>query len=506
MNNKIWILSFALGFLLPSCRHKEVVSAKVRPPAVAGQFYPYSKEELSGMVRYFLQHASDKKVDGEIIGLWVPHAGYVFSGQVAANAFKLVQGKSYDTVILIGPTHYADFHGAVIGDWDSVATPLGSVAVDKPLVKELVSASPLISVIPEIDKGEHSVEVEIPFIQTVLPGVSVVPMLIRNLSHEASETIAKAIAASVKNKHVLLVASSDMSHYPGYKDACETDAKVLAALSEYDTRKILKLEKELPAKGIPGLGCTLCGPSAVVTVMLAAKELGADLAQVLTYANSGDVGGEKDRVVGYGTAAFVKTHTGVINQGGSTMEIEEIKFSPDEKNKLFRIARESIMTALSGERPQEFEVAEPNLILKRGVFVTLTNRGQLRGCIGHFEQDMPLYEIVSQMAIAASTQDYRFLSNPITKEEMKAIDVKISILSPLKKINSIEEIEIGKHGIWVRQGMRSGTFLPEVATDMGWDRIQFLEYCCAEKAGLPADAWKKGADIYIYTSQILKEK
>ena len=110
------------------------------------------------------------------------------------------------------------------------------------------------------------------------------------------------------------------------------------------------------------------------------------------------------------------------------------------------------------------------------------------------------------MAVAAATQDYRFAHDPVTEREMKDVDIKISILSPLKQIDSIEQIEIGKHGIWVRQGNQSGTYLPEVATDMGWTREQFLESCCAEKAGLSPDAWKEGADIYVYTSQVLKEK
>jgi AmmeMemoRadiSam system protein B/AmmeMemoRadiSam system protein A len=506
MNSKIWTVVLVLGLILPACRHRETVSAKVRPPARAGQFYPGSKEDLSGMVQYFLRHAPVNKVEGEILGIWVPHAGYAFSGQIAADAYRVVQGKPVDVVILFGPSHYVDFQGAATGDWDSVSTPLGSVAVDKPLVKALAASSSLISVVPGIDKEEHSIEVQVPFIQTVLPGVPIVPILIRDMPYGDSETLAKAVAGAVRGKRVLLVASSDMSHYPGYKDACKTDGMVLDAVRKYDPRQILKLDKELPASGIPGLVCTVCGPSALVTVMLTAKELGADKAQTLAYANSGDVSGEKDRVVGYGAAAFIDSHAKGINQGGGIMDSEEINFSTEEKSKLFRIARESIAAAITGERPQGFNVTEPNLLLQRGVFVTLTRHGRLRGCIGHFEQDTPLYEIVSQMSIAAATQDYRFLSDPVTQVEMKDIDVKISILSPLKKISSIEEIEVGKHGIWVRQNGRSGTFLPDVATDMGWNRIQFLEYCCTEKAGLPPDAWKKGADIYIYTSQILKEK
>jgi AmmeMemoRadiSam system protein B/AmmeMemoRadiSam system protein A len=509
MNRKILSLVLALGLLLPACRHKETAIAKIRPAARAGQFYPLSRHELLGTVRSLLDQSSETGVKGEVLGLWVPHAGYEYSGRIAANAFRLVEGAHYDAVLLIGPSHYADFQGAAVADWDSVATPLGNIPVDRNLVRSLVSATNAVRVMPDVDREEHSLEVELPFIQTVLPGVPVALVLVRDMPHEECSSLADAIAASVRGKRVLLVASSDMSHFPGYKDACETDHRTLAAVGAYDTRKILKLERELPAGGIPqipGLACVLCGSGALVTVMLAAKALGADAAQLLPYANSGDAGGTKDRVVGYGAAAFVKTRSAVNSKGGNFVKTEDIQFNPDEKKKLFRVARESILAALSGERPHEFEIPEPNLQLKRGVFVTLTHGDRLRGCIGHFEPDMPLYEIVSQMAVAAATQDYRFFNNPVTGPEMKNIHIKISILSPLRKIQSIDEIEIGKHGIWVRMGGKSGTYLPEVATDMGWDRIQFLESCCEEKAGLPADAWKNGADIYIYSSQVLEEK
>ena len=185
---------------------------------------------------------------------------------------------------------------------------------------------------------------------------------------------------------------------------------------------------------------------------------------------------------------------------------DDIAFTEEEKQKLFTIARESIVSALKEEKVPDFSPKEQNLNLKRGVFVTLMNQERLRGCIGHFDADYPLYKIVSNMAVAAATQDYRFMYNPVTLVEMDKIEIKISVLSTLKKIDSIDEIEVGKHGIWIRQGSRGGTYLPEVATEQGWNKIEFLEHCCAEKAGLPRDAWKKGADIYIYSSQILSEK
>jgi AmmeMemoRadiSam system protein A len=382
---------------------------------------------------------------------------------------------------------------------------LGAIPVDRKLVQALDLASEEIDITPGLDQGEHSIEVQFPFLRFALPGVPVVPMVIGSLSLEKCEHIAQAIAQVVQNKSVLLVASSDMSHYPSYESACKADKEVLSAVAGLDTKKIFSLERDLPNRGIPNLECALCGASAVVTVIRAVQHLGGNKVQVLPYANSGDITGERDRVVGYGAAVFYHEQVGRSNnKGGST--VEEIAFTEEEKKKLFQIARAHIQAALSGERPPEFHVTEPNLLLKRGVFVTLTNHGRLRGCIGHFEPDLPLYEIVAQMAVMSATEDARFFHDPITKEELDDIDIKISILSPLKKIDSIDEIEIGKHGIWVRWGRQSGTYLPEVAVEMGWNREEFLEHCCVEKAGLPRDAWKKGAEIYIYSSQVLKEK
>jgi AmmeMemoRadiSam system protein B/AmmeMemoRadiSam system protein A len=499
------IFGVSLVFSLSICYAQGGFEEKVRPPARAGQFYPGSREAVTQMIEDLLRNAEPDDVEGEIVGLWTPHAGYEFSGQVAANGYRLVQNRQYDVVVIIGPSHYMRLMGGSIGDWNAYRTPLGTVVVDTQIVREIRSSTSLVSCVPEAHRYEHSVEVQVPFVQSVLPGVPIVPMVIAgDLSYGDSEKIAEAIVEAVGDKKVLLVASSDMSHFPSYKDAYEVDLRVLDAVAEFDPKDLMRLNSSLMRKNIPNLDCVLCGQGALITVMLAAKGLQAGDVRILPYANSGDVTGERHRVVGYGAAVFYQEQR-KSNRGGKGM-LEEIPFSEEEKEKLFRIARKSIECALKREKLPEFSVKEPNLLVERGVFVTLENRGHLRGCIGHFEPNFPLFEIVSQMAIASATQDYRFAYNPVTVKEMDEIGIKISILSEMKKVDSIEEIEVGKHGIWIKQGTQSGTYLPEVATELGWNRIEFLEHCCAEKAGLPKNAWRKGAEIYIYSSQILDEK
>jgi AmmeMemoRadiSam system protein B/AmmeMemoRadiSam system protein A len=477
---------------------------KVREPAQAGRYYPGSKRELTEMIQGFLNTAERTHISGQITGIWVPHAGYMFSGQIAANAYKLVQGSDFESVIILGPSHYTHLDCASIGTWNAYRTPLGEAQVDTQLVNTLRSDAALIANIPEAHRYEHSVEVQIPFIQTVLPGVPIVPIVVHgDLPYDRCQALAAILVKAIAGRKVLLVASSDMSHFPSYKDAYDVDLRILDAVDAFDTRKIYRLKDSLLQKKIPNLDCAMCGPGALLTVMLASKQLKADESTLLPYANSGDLTGERGRVVGYGAAVFYNKSN--KTRHGEEIKMEDIPFSVEERNRLFRIARESIDSALQGKRTKEFSVGEPNLLLKRGVFVTLMNHDRLRGCIGHFEADMPLYQIVSQMAVAASTQDPRFAYNPITVQEMGEIDIKISILSEMKKIDSIDEIEIGKHGIYIRQNGRRGTYLPEVATEQGWNKIEFLEHCCMEKAGLPRDAWKKDADIFIYSSQILSE-
>lgn len=478
----------------------------IRPAARAGQFYPGNRSLLTENIQDLLRSAQSTEIDGDIIGLMVPHAGYEWSGSVAVNGYILVRNKPYDVVVIVGPSHYTGLRGASIGMWDGYRTPLGVARVDTLLARQLRDASDLITSVPAAHRYEHSVEVQVPFIQTVLPGVPIVPMVIRgDLDYDKSSKIAKVLAETLAGLRVLLIASTDMSHFPNYQDAYDVDLRVLDAVGEYDSKEVMDLSRSLIRRDIPGLDCALCGPSALVTVMLATRRLQAEQVHILPYANSGDVSGERNRVVGYGAAVFYAVDLFDINLGEENMP-EEIPFSDAEVRALFRIARESISHAINRQTVPDFKVDEDNLKVPRGVFVTLENQGQLRGCIGHFDADYPLYQITSQMAVAAATQDYRFAYNPVSISEMDNINIKISILSTLRKIDTIDDIEVGKHGIWIKQHGRGGTYLPEVATQMGWSKVEFLEHCCQEKAGLSKDAWKEGADIFIYSSQILSEK
>ena len=290
--------------------------------------------------------------------------------------------------------------------------------------------------------------------------------------------------------------------YPSYEDAIRVDRAMLGAIRDLDFNRMSYVRTRFLKDNIPGLSCLLCNWQGVRLGMRLSVLTGADNVELLPYANSGDSDrGDRQKVVGYGAACF---YSNELEENGEKA-MDEIDFSAEEKKLLFTIARESIRSGLNDEKRPDFSIEEGHLTLKRGVFVTLTNRGELRGCIGNFTGSYPLWEMVARMAESAALRDYRFSYNPITLEELPSIDIKISILSEMKKVESADEIEVGVHGVWIRKNSRSGTFLPEVAAEMGWDKEEMLTHLCAEKAGLAPDAWKKDAEMYIYTSQILEE-
>lgn len=475
----------------------------VREPAVAGQFYPSNKNELSKMVDDFLSKTKKQNLNGKIIGLISPHAGYVFSGQTASWSYKQIEGEKFDTVILIGSSHNYPVKGAAIWTGGNFSTPLGEIEIDEQFTKELLS-SKIIQSNNNVHIPEHSLEVQIPFLQKVLKDFKIVAVLIND--ENSYKQVAEIIATVVKNskKSILLVASTDMTHYPAKKDAEMVDKNILDTIAKFNPAELIKRDKEWLSKDVLELHCTLCGLPAVLTVMEASKILGADKSVIINYSNSAASSyGDANRVVGYGAAAFVKTTVSRKSEVGSEKEFSLTKESQKE---LLQIARSSIESYLTTGKIPKFTTTNPELLNKGAVFVTLEKNHNLRGCIGTTEARMPIHQAVTELAIAAAVEDHRF--PPVTKNELKDIKIEISVLSPLKKISSATEIIESKHGVVVKKGSRSGLFLPQV-----WEHPElskkeaFLSELCLQKAGLEPDAWKKGdADLYTFTVFAFKEE
>lgn len=443
-------------------------------PKVAGSFYPSDKEELKTVVDGFINSAEVIKQDGKLIALISPHAGYIYSGRVASYGYKVIRDRDYENIIIIGPSHKVGFKGASVYTKGSFKTPLGIVRINEVLANKLLDEANNIKYFPEAFKNEHSIEVQIPFLQRVLKDFKIVPILIGNMDAKTFEQLTSRIYDIVDEK-TLIIASSDLSHYHDYEMAKRMDYKVISAierLSLYDLERLYE----------SGEG-ELCGYLPVLITIEVSRMLGANVGRLYKYENSGDIVDAKKKVVGYASIGIYK-----------------IPFSDDDKKKLISIANDAIKEFIINKKKLDIDIKNPILLSDGAVFVTIKKNGLLRGCIGHVRPIMPLYQSVISNAISACSSDPRF--EPLKPEELNNISVEISILSPLKKINDINEIEIGKHGLVIKKGMYGGLLLPQVATEYGWDRDKFLRQVSL-KAGLSEDAWKS-SDIYIFTAEIIK--
>jgi hypothetical protein len=473
-------------------------SGVVRQPAVAGAFYPGSAAELRTAVEGYLAQASEVEGPGELVAFIVPHAGYVYSAPVAAWAYRQLEGKHFDAVAVIGPSHQVPFAGIALSAADQWATPLGEVAVDRAGCEAIRRSDPgaTISDIPHAP--EHSIEVQLPFLQMTLKEFRLLPVLMQDYSRPNCEAAARAIAEYARGRSVLLIASSDMSHYPSYSDAVRVDGETLKAITSLDPDRVAAVCADLLRKNVPNLGTCLCGEGPVRTVLMAARMLGADRAKVLRYANSGDIpGGPRDRVVGYGAIALYRTKAAAPAAGAAST------LSPAQRRRLLALARSAIETYVRSGKRVEVPDSDPAFGRPAAAFVTLKERGELRGCIGSLEPDAPLAQTVRDRAINAATGDPRF--PPVAAAELPLLEIEISVLSPVRRVASADEIDIRKHGVIVESGLRRGVFLPQVAQETGWDRDTLLSRLCEEKAGLPADAWRKGAALYVFTVEAFGE-
>ncbi len=453
---------------------------KVREPAVAGQFYPGDPKSITNMIKGFLKNVPETKIEGKIRGIIVPHAGYEYSGQTAAYAFKQIADKEYDTIIIIGPSHQVPFKGIAIYPEGFFKTPLGNVEINSSLAKEIISQNKYINDMIEPHIPEHSLEVEIPFLQTVLKNFKIVPICMMDQSFEMCEILADAIFKSIKDKNILILASSDFYHGSDYNECDRSLKESISLISNYDIKGFHRAFNEHQSA---------CGGGCITTCMLAAQKFGTKKATLAHSTNSGDVTGMKSGyIVGY--ASFILTNPG------------RVSLSKEDRNDLLEIARNSITNSVIG-KPQKTKPPESQILMeKRGCFVTIKKKNELRGCIGYILPVKPLYQAVSEMAVEAALHDPRF--PPVEVEEIPELKLEISILSPLQLVKSIDEIEIGSDGLYIKKGESSGILLPQVATEQGWGREEFLEQTCW-KAGLQSDAWKD-AKVYKFQAEIFGDE
>lgn len=470
-----------------------------RQPAVAGQFYSSDPLRLKADLSTLFANAAPKQAEN-VLAIISPHAGYVFSGEVAASSFNQIDPeKKYDNVFILASSHRMSFEGASIYTKGNYITPLGTVRVNCELAAKLVKENPVFTDKADAHIYEHSLEVQLPFLQYKMKtDFRIVPIILGTQSASVSKKIAEALKPFLNEKN-LFVISTDFSHYPSYEDACMVDKQTADAILQNSPDHLMKVLEDNEDEGFDNLATSLCGWTSVMSLLYMTEGRKDLTYKAIEYQNSGDskLYGDKERVVGYYSIVVEKTNQSSQADGFSLDE--------NEKQALLHIARQTMETYVSTGKIPPVDEKSLSARLKEpfGAFVTLKKDGQLRGCIGRFEATGPLYDVVQKMAVAASTQDSRFL--PVTEEEFDDIDIEISVLTPLKKINSIDEFELGKHGIYMKKGFAAGTFLPQVAQETGWSKEEFLGHCARDKAHIGWDGWKT-AELYVYEANVFGEK
>lgn len=446
----------------------------LRKAKLAGSWYPKDPAALSGLIDHFLQNVRESSFSSRNIPVIIaPHAGYAYSGQVAAHAYKLIQDKDYESVVIISPSHQFGFAGCSIYLKGGYETPLGIAEVDALLAAEIAKATGF-GYIAQAHQSEHAVEIQVPFVQRTLPQAKIVPIVMGAPQKKTIMRLANGLKQALAGKKALVVASTDLSHFLTKKEANQRDKKTIALIQDFNTNELIRKCEEREN--------FMCGGGPVVAALLYGKDNTG--VKILCYSDSSQVSQDETRVVGYLAAALVAEPT-----------TKEFQLSEREKEELLQLAYATVKLYVQEKKIPEHTPESTNLLQKCGAFVTLTKQGQLRGCIGFIEPVLPLNQAVIQASVYAACRDTRFL--PVTPDELDDLKVEVSVLSPLRKIVNPNSVMVGIHGLVIEKNGKRGLLLPQVAVEHNWTREMFLERTCL-KAGLPKNAWRAGAEIFVF--------
>jgi AmmeMemoRadiSam system protein B/AmmeMemoRadiSam system protein A len=495
---------------------------RIRRAQVAGSWYPGGKEQLAAAVDAMLAEAKPPKLDGKIVALISPHAGYRFSGKAAATGYALLRGQDIRRVIVLAISHHVPLRGASIPDVTHFETPLGLIPLDAAAVARL-RKSPVVDSVERAEMEEHSLEMQLPLLQRVLPSFTLVPILVGQMRDAEQAELATALAEIV-DEHTLVVASSDFTHRGenyGYEVPAGkgTIQERLARIDDVSVEQILKLRRRGLLEHADRTGTTICGLQPIALLLELLSKFPGMRGQVVSRYTSGDVTNDWSSSVTYVDVAFngkwpersILEHA---RAGGEKM----FPLSEQDRAALLKLARASLEASV---RKHGFDPAAkkevpltPSLERKAGAFVTLKckmsddgrclGRGDdLRGCIGTIDPSDSVYDTVARRAASAALEDTRF-PHEVTPEELPFITIEISVLTPPEPVKSADEIVIGKHGIILIAGWNRATFLPQVAPEQGWDRETTLRHL-SRKAGLADDGWKK-AEFKVYEAIVFGER
>jgi len=479
---------------------KSSANDNVKHAALAGSWYPGDARKLGDMLDDCLRKAASQEPPGDTGIIISPHAGYVYSALTASFGFHAASSQKVNTVVVLAPSHQYSFAGASVWPEGAFETPLGPLEVDKDLAAGIMAYDQRFLFRRDVFEGsagrpENSVETQLPLIKKVFPEAKILPVIVGYPPDvDMVRTIASALDAAVSDRtDILIDISVDQSHFHSLKEAKIIDARGLKAIEEMDIEGFWRghLAREMEVDGF----------HVVAAGMLYARARGYNKVKVLHYATSADTTGDSSRVVGYASIAFYRDALAATDDAAAKSNLAQ-----EQKERLLAIARETLETFVRTGKVPNYSEDDPRLSMEEGAFVTLNMHGALRGCIGNILGKGPLYQTVSDMAVAAALEDPRF--RPVSPYELKDIKIEISVLSKPRIVRSADEIELGKHGVIVSKGyMHRGVFLPQVADETGWSKDRFLSELCSQKAGLPPDSWKDPAvKLEVFTADVFGEK
>ena len=483
---------------------------RIRLPALAGSWYPAEPIELENQLGLYLDRTGRVETRERVLALIAPHAGHVFSGQAAAYAYQALAGRDVRRVIVLGVSHAFPLRGAALPDATHFKTPLGLIPVDTRALAAL-SGSPLFAVRPEVHEREHSIEIQLPFVQKVLPeGYAIVPVLFGVLKGEEYAAAAAALRKLVDDKTVI-VASSDFMHYGerfNYRPFSKDVPRGIAAFDRKSIDRILSRDPKGFLAAQKQTGNTVCGETPIAVLLNALPERARG--NLLRYYRSGDITGEWEGSVSYASILFTDGSAPgepAVAVSGSEAETREADMlGPEEQRQLVTLARDTVDAFVNkGIVPDPRVLAntvKKGLLKTRGVFVTLRRQRELRGCIGSIVGAAPLYQGVIENAVNASANDRRF--PPVQPAELSEVSVEVSVLGPLRAVSGPDQILVGWHGVLLTKGDRQAVFLPQVPLEFGWTRDQMLSQL-SRKAGLEEDGWRSGATYQVFEAQIIPE-
>ncbi len=464
-----------------------------REPVVAGTFYSEDANSLKQQLGDFFSVFEKQKARDNISAVIVPHAGYVYSGLVAASAYaKISKDAQYDNVFIIGSSHHVSFRGASVYNQGNYKTPLGLVKVNVELANQLIKSTKEIIFKSEAHLEEHTIEVQLPFLQFYLEKMPpVIPLLIGTQDVEVCRRIANSLSSYFNSKN-LFVISSDFSHYPEGDSAKMNDSLTADAICRNNPEDLKKVLDENRHRGVANLFTSLCGWTSVLTLLYMTTGKPFVYSKVM-YQNSGDVlNGSKKRVVGYQSIIIERK------------EKNDIGLTAVEKDSLIALCRKQIVGELGEKWIDKEELKVPDFMKKwNSAFVSVYVAGELRGCLGRFDSDLRLEVLLKDLAVSAAFGDRRF--HPVVKDELDDLRIEISLLTPMRKVSSINEIVLGKHGVYVKKGLNTGTFLPQVVDKTNWTKEEFLGHLSRDKARIGWDGWKE-AEIYVYEAIVFSGK